>query len=200
MKEKLVTIGSALAAILASLCCLGPLVLGGVGLGAALVGTFAPLRPYFLALSGALLVLGFYFVYRRPRAEEACREDLCAHESRTRRIGKAVLWLATAAVLALALFPYYGGKFVGRPAAASPIVTTSLTSVELKVSGMTCEACTVAVKSRLLDTAGVAEAEVLYPAGIAKVRYDPTKTDPTKLIATVNATGYQASLATSKAE
>jgi hypothetical protein len=56
MKERSLAIGSALAALLASLCCLGPLLLGG----AVLVATFAPLRPYFLAVSGVLLAGGFY--------------------------------------------------------------------------------------------------------------------------------------------
>ena len=60
MKERSLAIGSTLAAFLASLCCLGPLLLGGAGLGAVLVATFAPLRPYFLAVSGVLLAGGFY--------------------------------------------------------------------------------------------------------------------------------------------
>jgi hypothetical protein len=59
MKERSLAIGSTLAALLASLCCSGPLVLGGAGLGAVLVATFAPLRPYFLAVSGVLLVGDF---------------------------------------------------------------------------------------------------------------------------------------------
>ena len=49
MKDNTFTFGSLVAAFLASLCCLGPLLLGGLGLGTALVATFAPLRPYFLA-------------------------------------------------------------------------------------------------------------------------------------------------------
>ena len=88
MNEKSLAIGSTLAAFVASLCCLGPLILGGVGLSAALVATFAPLRPYFLALSGALLALGFYFVYRKPRPAEACPGEVCAPQSRTRRLAK----------------------------------------------------------------------------------------------------------------
>ena len=71
MNEKSFAIASTLAAFVASLCCLGPLILGGVGLGAAMVATFAPLRPYFLALSAVLLASGFYFVYRKPRVVQA---------------------------------------------------------------------------------------------------------------------------------
>lgn len=67
MKDNTFTLGSVVAAFLASLCCLGPLLLGGLGLGTVLVATFAPLRPYFLALSAFLLAMGFYFVYRKPK-------------------------------------------------------------------------------------------------------------------------------------
>ena len=71
MKEKSLAIGSAFAALSASLCCLGPLLLGSAGLGAVLVGTFAPLRPYFLTISMILWAGGFYWIYRKPKGE-AC--------------------------------------------------------------------------------------------------------------------------------
>src|SRR3989441_9847829 len=115
MNEKTAAMGSAFAAFVASLCCLGPLLLGSAGLGAALVATFAPLRPYFLGLSVFLLAAGFYFVYRKPKAAEACGGETCAPQSGTRRMAKPLLWLATLAVAALAFFPSYGVKLVGTP-------------------------------------------------------------------------------------
>jgi mercuric ion transport protein len=194
MNEKSLAIGSTLAAFVASLCCLGPLILGGMGLGAALVGTFAPLRPYFLALSAVLLVAGFYFVYRKPKPAPACEGEVCAPDSRTRRLAKPLLWLATLAVLALAFFPNYGGKLVGATAVATPATTAALQTAELTVSGMVCEACAGIVKHKLMETPGVAEAQVDYPAGRATVKYDPAKTNTTKLAEAVNSTGYKASL------
>ncbi len=194
MNEKFLAFGSTLAAFVASLCCLGPLVLGGVGLGAALMATFAPFRPYFLALSGALLALGFYFVYRRPKPAEACEGEVCAPDSRTRRMAKPVLWLATVLVAALALFPVYGAKLVRLPVAAAP-ATPLLETVELQISGMSCEACAGVVKAKLLKTPGVAAADVNYTASRATVKYNPTQTRPTQLIEAVGATGYRASLA-----
>jgi len=196
VNDKYLAVGSAAAAFVASLCCLGPLVLGGLGLGALLVATFAPLRPYFLTLSTVLLALGFYFVYRKPKAVEACEGEVCAPDSRTRRLAKPLLWVATLAVLALGLFPYYGASLVPTPAASTPAATaTALETAELTVTGMDCEACAGVIKAKLLTTEGVAEAEVHYPAGHALVKYDPTKTDPAKLIAAVNSAGYKASLA-----
>jgi copper chaperone CopZ len=192
MNEKLTTAGAAAAAFVASLCCLGPLLLGGVGLSAALLASFAPLRPYFLAVSAVLLAGGFYFAYRKPKAAEGCEGQVCAPESRTRRMAKPLLWIATVAVLALALFPWYGGRLVGATAVTSPAAGTTVQTAELKISGMVCEACAGVVKRRLLETPGVAAAEVDYPGGRATVKYDPAKTDPNKLAAAVNATGYKA--------
>lgn len=194
MTDKFLTLGSTVAAFVASLCCLGPLVLGSVGLGAVLMATFAPLRPYFLTVSAALLVLGFYFVYRKPRPAEACAEEVCAVDSRTRRAAKPLLWLATLAVLALALFPYYGGRLLPGTAAATPATAATLATAELKITGMSCEACAGVVKAKLLQTPGVTAAEVDYAAGRAKVEYDPAKTRPADLVAAINATGYSGSL------
>ena len=195
MNEKFLALGSTVAAFVASLCCLGPLILGGVGLGAAMVATFAPLRPYFLALSAVLLALGFYFVYRKPRAVQACEGEVCAPDSRTRRLAKPLLWLATVAVAALALFPSYGGRLVGARAVAVPSATARLETIQLSIAGMDCEVCAEVIQRKLLETSGVAQAEVYYPAGYATVKYDPTRTAPAQLAEAVNATGYKASLA-----
>lgn len=196
MNEKLLAVGSTLAAFVASLCCLGPLVLGGLGLGAVLVATFAPLRPYFLVLSTMLLALGFYFVYRKPAATELCEGEVCAPGSRTRRLAKPLLWLATVAVLALALFPLYGAKLVPTPPASTPAAAANLETVELNIAGMDCEACAGVIRAKLLETPGVAEANVSYPASRATVKYDPRQADPAQLVSAINATGYRASLPT----
>ena len=192
MNERAFAVGSTLAAFVASLCCLGPLVLGGLGLGAVLVATFAPLRPYFLALSAVLLVLGFYFVYRAPKPAAACEGEVCVPEGRAQRLARPLLWLATLAMLALALFPYYGARLLPTPAASAS--AAGLETVELKIAGMDCEACAGVIRAKLLETPGVAEATVSYPEGRAIVKYDPGQADPAQLVAAINATGYRASL------
>ncbi len=194
MNDKVFAMGSALAAFVASICCIGPLVLGGLGLGAVLVATFAPLRPYFLALSSILLALGFYFVYRKPQAAEACEGEVCAADSRGRRVAKPLLWLATLSVLALALFPYYGGRLVPTTKASPPVAGADLATVELSISGMDCEACAGVIRAKLLETPGVAEADVSYAESRATVKYDPAQANPEQLVAAVSAAGYRASL------
>ena len=193
MNEKPLAISSALAAFVASLCCLGPLLLGSVGLGAALVATFAPLRPYFLFLSAVLLALGFYSVYRKPKAAQVCAGEVCAPQSRTRRMTKPLLWLATVGVAALAFFPSYGAKFVAKSTVTAPNSLTAVQTTELKITGMDCEVCAGVIQRKLLETPGVVKAEVRYPAGSATVQFDASQTDPEKLIAVVDGTGYKAS-------
>lgn len=192
MNEKSFATGSIIAAFVASLCCLGPLLLGGVGLGAALIGTFAPLRPYFLGLSGVLLAAGFYFAYRKPKTSVSCDGEVCTPQSRTRRMAKPLLWLATVAVAALAFFPSYGAKLVGLSKAGALPAPVASQTAELRITGMTCEVCAGAVQRKLLETPGVLKAEVRYPAGLATVQFDPAKMDTERLISAVNETGYKA--------
>ena len=193
MKDSTFTMGSVLASFLASLCCLGPLLLGGLGLGTALAATFAPLRPYFLALSASLLALGFYSVYRKPKPAQVCEGAVCSPQAPRRRAAKAMLWLATIAVLALALFPQYGGKLVGASTTPTPVKHVALENSELKISGMYCEVCASVIQRKLLESPGVANAQVDYPAGFARIQFDPSQTSPEKLVGVVNSTGYQAS-------
>ena len=102
MKPGLSTLGAVGAAFVASLCCTGPLLYVALGVGGAgLASTFEPLRPWFLALTALLLGLGFFSVYGP--------EPRCADEGfeRKRRRQKAMLWIGTVVVLALAAFPVW---------------------------------------------------------------------------------------------
>lgn len=103
--------GSILSALLASACCVGPLVFALLGLGGAgLLVKFEPYRPYFVALTFALLGAGFYVTYRKPRlaaAPAAASGPACdCPAPRTNRVGRAMLWISTAVVVAFLAFPY----------------------------------------------------------------------------------------------
>ncbi len=97
-------------------------------------------------------------------------------------------------MLALALFPLYGAKLVPTPPTSVPVAGMALETVELRIEGMDCEACAGVIRAKLLETPGVVEANVSYPESRATVKYDLAQTDPTQLIAAINATGYRASL------
>ncbi len=107
MKTQGVTLaGSVIGGILASLCCIGPLVFALLGIsGAAFARAFEPLRPYLLVATYALLAGAFYSTYRPAQAE--CRPGEACEMPRTNRVGKVMLWIAAVVVLLATTFPMY---------------------------------------------------------------------------------------------
>jgi mercuric ion transport protein len=64
--------GSVVSGVLASVCCIGPLVFALLGIsGAALARRFEPFRPYLLVLTYGLLGAAFYLAYRPVKAAVA---------------------------------------------------------------------------------------------------------------------------------
>lgn len=102
------------AALLASLCCIGPILFVTLGIGAGLASRFEPLRPYFTVLTLALLAVGFFTVYgRRTRATAGvCEADGRCANPRARRRDKLVLWVATMVALLVLTFPQWSLLFV----------------------------------------------------------------------------------------
>ncbi len=193
MNDKTIATASVITAGLASLCCIGPIVFAGLGATAVgLSAKFEPLRPYFLTLTGIFLALGFYFVYRKPKEQEACESEVC-ETPRLTRWAKPGLWLVTVVVILLALFPNYYGAFRTEGAFLPAADASSLATEELEIEGMTCEACAAGIESALRDLPGVAHAQVSFEQKKAQISYDPSEISTGKFIETVANTGYKAS-------
>ncbi|HBV97634.1 MAG: hypothetical protein JL50_03675 [Peptococcaceae bacterium BICA1-7] len=62
---------------------------------------------------------------------------------------------------------------------------------KLKVQGMSCNHCKMAVEKALKNTAGVTGAEVDLAAGSVRVTYDPGAVDHGKIIAAIDQAGYK---------
>ena len=101
--------GGLIAAILASVCCLGPLVLVMVGISGAWISNLTLLEPYRPAFIGVALVfmgLAWRRIYRAPTAAECEPGTLCALPQ-TNRVYRATFWLVSALVLLALGFPYF---------------------------------------------------------------------------------------------
>lgn len=69
------------------------------------------------------------------------------------------------------------------------------TQTTIKVSGMSCGACAKTVERVVKKVAGVSVAEVSQPNGVARITFDPGKTNPEALVKTINEkTGFKAEL------
>jgi mercuric ion transport protein len=193
--------GAVVAALLASACCVGPVVLAFAGLGgAASAFLLAPYRPYLLGLSFGLLGVAFFFTYRRPRA--ACGpEDPCriAPAARGRKV---LLWLAALAVVLMSFSPpraaWRPPPMKDRPArvavdAPSGGATARLTTI-MTIGGMTCGGCVARVEDRLGHVPGVAAFDVSLENNEARVSYDPAAVTPEAIAAAVSETGFAAAV------
>lgn len=95
-----------LAAILASTCCLGPLVLVALGFSGAWIGNLTALEPYRPIFIGAAL-MALFFAWRRIfRPAHACKlGEVCAIPQ-ARTTYKLIFWVVVALVLVAFGFPY----------------------------------------------------------------------------------------------
>lgn len=189
-KNKLaVGIAALASAGLASVCCVGPLIVTGLGLGSlGLAAGLTRYRPLFLGLTALVLAVGFYLAYRERQV--SCADGTCEVRSGSKTM-KAGLWVVTSLALALGSFPRWSAVLPAGGAAAVPACAATLT---LNVSGMDCAACTVSIRQSLEMVPGVHSARVDFDAGQATVATDGT-VDAKAALDAVAAAGYKAVVA-----
>ena len=100
-----------LAAILASTCCLGPLVLLMLGFSGAWIGNLTalePYRPYFVVIA----VVALLFAYRQIfRPAVACKPGEVCAVPQVRTTYKALFGLVGLLILIAVSFPYVAPLF-----------------------------------------------------------------------------------------
>ncbi len=104
-------VAGALAAIGASVCCVGPLVLLLMGIGGAWVGNLAafdPLRPFFIGATVLFVALAFRRLYLVP---QVCAPDTPCAEPHTLTRQRLVFWLVVAVLAGLLAVPWVAPLF-----------------------------------------------------------------------------------------
>lgn len=194
-QSKFTSVGSVVAAIVASLCCIGPVAVALIGVGS--IGAFAvfePYRPYLIGVTVLLLGLAFYLTYRKR--EVICEDGTCKMENAS-KWNKMTVWLvAVLAGIAIA-FPYF--DFTDAVAAQAILSQNSQQTPNsaiavLDIEGMDCTGCAKGLEATLGRIEGVTTAAVDFEQSKAVIKYDPTKVKPQQLIASVDETGFTATL------
>ncbi len=93
--------GGLIGGILASTCCVLPLLLVSLGISGAWIGqltALSPYQPYFLGAALALLGAGFWQAYRRK--PEVCAPGTICAKPAAGRLTKSILWIGTMFVAA----------------------------------------------------------------------------------------------------
>jgi mercuric ion transport protein len=95
-----------LSAILASTCCLGPLILVALGLSGAWIGNLTRLEPYRPFFIAAALIALFFAGRHIFRSAQTCNPGEVCAIPKTRRIYR-VLFVTVCVLVVIALaFPY----------------------------------------------------------------------------------------------
>lgn len=197
--KKLTLGGALLAALAASSCCIGPLVLAALGIGGA--GAFAAVgayRPYILAATAVLLAGGFYLTYRKPRTAPA-EGDACGCEKPSPKAGRAArigLWIATGMVVLFAAAPNLLACFAsrGQQGVVATTAGASLKRATIYVEGMDCEACATHIRGALGKVGGFHDLTLDLKAQAITVAYEPAAGRLQAYVAAINDLGYEASL------
>jgi len=111
-KKNLAAAGGILGAVLASTCCIGPLLLLTLGVSGAWIGNLTMLKPYqpiFVAVTLVFLGAGFWQVYIKPR--KACAVGSYCASPTSDRVVKTSLWVATVLVVVALTIDFWAPLF-----------------------------------------------------------------------------------------
>ena len=100
-----------IAAVLASACCLGPLVLVTVGVSGAWIGNLTrlePYRPIFIVIAVVALFFARRSIYRPA---QACQPGEVCAVPQTRRLYKSLFWASVALTSLALVYPYFAKYF-----------------------------------------------------------------------------------------
>lgn len=185
MKDKLLSGGGVITALLASLCCITPVlaVLGGLGGIATTFSFLEPLRPYLIGLTIIVLGYAFYNAYKPKKSNDiecACETEL--EEKKSFINSKKFLWIVTAISALMITFPYYSKALFPTEKTNVVIVqANNIVKAKMDIEGMSCTACEESVDYALKSENGVVSATSSYKTGTAYVEYDKTKVNPEQL-------------------
>ncbi|MDP3529365.1 MAG: mercuric transporter MerT family protein [Methylicorpusculum sp.] len=106
-------LGAVLAAIGASVCCVGPLLLLSLGIGGAWISTLTSvesIRPLFIVLTLIFIALGFRQLYLIPYQ---CEDNGTCTLSGVQRRQRMLFLIGSAFILMLLAFPWFAPFFIG---------------------------------------------------------------------------------------
>ena len=179
-----------LSALVASACCLGPVILVVLGLGSLGFGAFLG-RYHWWFIGTAIVLLTHAW---RTYLTEAHRCQTASCEIARGKTTRTALTLASAVVALFVGLNLYTYASQHRP--LPPHLTGGTPSsafVVIPVEGMTCFTCELTVESSLKRLPGVRGVDASVKDAAAYVQYDPAQIRLEDLMTAIDKTGYRAS-------
>jgi copper chaperone CopZ len=184
-----------IAGLIASLCCISPIIIVLFGLGTVSFAlSFTQYKIYFL-LAAFIFTLLATILYLRQRSK-ACNINCFSKEG----IKREKNFLITVAAIMVAV--YFSMTYIISPQISSFLYSSLQKSSEqkaainnlrlltLQINGLTCPGCAVGLEYYFGYLDGVVKAKVYYPSGKAEVFYDPAKITKDKIVSIPVYTAY----------
>jgi len=180
-----------IAATVASLCCITPilaLIAGTTGF-ASTFSWIEPFRPYLIAFTILVLLLAWYQKFKSQKQEIDC--DCEEERAKVINSKKFLLFVTLFAGLMLA-FPYYSQIFYPNTSKVVVYVKESnISEVEYNIKGMTCSGCEAHIESEVNKLKGIILVKANHEKGNTFVKYDKTKVANNEIKDAVKKTGYK---------
>ncbi len=178
-------------AIAASLCCITPVLalITGSGSIASSFSWIAPARPYLIGLTIAVLAFAWYQKLKPPSTDNCG----CGVDDKPIFVqSKTFLLFVTIFTALMIAFPSYTKAYFPKKEKSSIAVEKSnIQNVELRIKGMTCEACETHVNLAVNKLPGIVQSTVSYENRNAAIRFNVSKTTIKDITEAINATGYK---------
>lgn len=184
-------IAGIITAIIASLCCITPVLalIGGLSSAASTFSWLEPFRPYFIGFT--ILVFGFaWYKKLKPKPADDCG---CEEDEKPQFIqSKTFLFIVTIFAALMIAFPYYSHIFFPKNEKQVIVIDkNNIKTAEFKISGMTCQGCEEEVKHEVSKLSGFSDATVNHETGKATVKFDKSKTSLEQVVQAIDKAGYK---------
>ena len=183
---------SLLSAILASTCCVVPLILLGVsllGLGAVGLSGVSTLVGSIKWILMPIAIAGLVFSYYKfIKEKKACESSACQMVGK--RTNVILLAFSTVIVSAFIVFSIYPYLSAGQKSISGP--DANLSQVSLNIKGMTCATCAITAQKALESVPGVEKVWVSLKENKGVVNLNPQQAKEEQLIQALGKVGYKA--------
>ncbi|MBL1280775.1 MAG: mercuric transport protein MerTP [Fluviicola sp.] len=179
-----------LAALAASSCCIPPIIatVAGVGGASSSLSWMEPLRPYLIGL--AIVAIGYaWYSHLKPKKADDCGCEIEKPKFYQKRGFLIGMTLFAAVSITI---PYYSHIFFPDNKKEVIIIDNNdIQEVEIKIEGMTCDACQNHVDFAVNELNGIVSVKTSYQNKSAIIEFDTTQTSIQQINQAINSTGYK---------
>jgi copper chaperone CopZ len=181
-----------ISALIASLCCVGPIIILLFGLSTVSFAlSLSKYNLYFLlaGISFATLAIAIYIRQRSKACNCSYKESIKLGKKfliTTLAIMTSIYFLVTYAISHMAFSLLSSKKQISKEVREN-YTLTNLRFLTLKIDGMYCPGCAAGIEYFLLNNVyGVVNVKVYFPSGKVEVTYDATKISKEKIVEKIN--------------